>query len=58
MLCICSPAGQEEFFKKVGTLVGTRTTPPPKLDETQQEAFIKKVMDLAPKYRTEVLKEA
>src|SRR6516162_8085755 len=25
MLCICSPAGQEEFFIEVGTLVATRT---------------------------------
>jgi quercetin dioxygenase-like cupin family protein len=58
LLCICSPAGQEEFFALVGTPVATRTTPPPKLDETQQAAFMKKVMTLAPKYRTELLKEA
>src|SRR5438309_10835739 len=31
MLCICAPAGQEEFFKQVGTPVATRITPPPKL---------------------------
>src|SRR5438552_5750974 len=30
MLCICSPSGQEEFFKEVGVPVTTRTTPPPK----------------------------
>ena len=58
LLCICSPAGQDEFFKEVGTPVATRTTPPPKLDETGQAAFIKKVMALAPKYRTELLKGA
>jgi len=58
MLCVCSPAGQEEFFKEVGTPVATRTTPPPKLDDAQQAAFMKKAMDLAPKYRTELLKEA
>ena len=58
MLCICSPAGQEEFFKEVGTLVATRTAVPPKLDEVQQAAFIRKVIELAPKYRTELLKEA
>ena len=57
LLCICSPAGQEEFFKEVGTPgVATRTMPPPKLDETQQAEFIKKVVALAPKYRTELLK--
>ena len=58
MLCICSPAGQEEFFKEVGTPVATRTTPPPKVDAAQEAAFFKKVMELTPKYRTELLKEA
>jgi quercetin dioxygenase-like cupin family protein len=58
LLCICSPAGQEEFFAAVGTPVATRTTPPPKLDETEQTEFMKKIMALAPKYRTELLKEA
>jgi mannose-6-phosphate isomerase-like protein (cupin superfamily) len=56
MLCICSPPGQEEFFKEVGTPVATRTTAPPKLGKAAQEAFIKKVQELAPKYRTELLK--
>jgi quercetin dioxygenase-like cupin family protein len=58
MLCICSPAGQEEFFKEVGTPVAARTALPPKIDAAQQAAFIKKVLELAPKYRTELLKEA
>ncbi|WP_433965889.1 cupin domain-containing protein [Tunturiibacter gelidiferens] len=58
MLCICSPAGQEEFFKELGTVVATRTTPPPKVDAAQEATLIKKVMELAPKYRTELLKEA
>ena len=58
LLCICSPAGQENFFREVGTPVATRTTPPPQLDEGQQAEFVQKVMALAPKYRTELLKEA
>jgi len=58
MLCICSSAGQEEFFKEMGIPVATRTTPPPKVDAAQEAAFIKKVMELAPKYRTELLEEA
>src|ERR1700677_4333401 len=58
MLCICSPAGQEEFFKEIGVPVATRTTPPPKLNEKEQAAFIEKAKALAPKYRTELLKEA
>ena len=58
MLCICSPAGQENFFTEVGVPVATRTTPPPKLNEKEQAAFIEKVKALAPKYRTELLGEA
>jgi quercetin dioxygenase-like cupin family protein len=58
MLCICSPAGQEKFFTEVGVQVATRTTPPPKLGEKEQAAFIEKVKALAPKYRTELLPAA
>jgi quercetin dioxygenase-like cupin family protein len=58
LLCICSPAGQEKFFKEVGVKVATRTTAPPKLSPQEQEAFVKKAMALAPQYRTELLKEA
>jgi quercetin dioxygenase-like cupin family protein len=58
MLCICSPAGQEKFFMEIGTLVTTRTTPPPKLDEQQRKRFMEKARALAPKYRTELLEEA
>jgi quercetin dioxygenase-like cupin family protein len=58
MLCICSPAGQEKFFLEVGVPVATRTTPPPKLSEMEQASFIEKVRALAPKYRTELLREA
>jgi quercetin dioxygenase-like cupin family protein len=39
VLCICSPAGQEEFFALMGVPVATRTTAPPKLDETAQAKF-------------------
>jgi quercetin dioxygenase-like cupin family protein len=48
MLCICSPAGQEKFFLEVGVPVATRITPPPKLSEKDQAAFIEKVKALAP----------
>lgn len=58
MLCICSPAGQEEFFKELGMPVATRTTSPPTLTDEQQKAFMNKTMELATKYRTELLKEA
>jgi quercetin dioxygenase-like cupin family protein len=58
MICICSPAGMENFFMEVGVPVATRTAPPPKLDEKQMAEFLEKARALAPKYRTELLKEA
>jgi len=58
LLCICSPAGQEEFFMEVGMPVATRTTPPPRLDAEAQKAFGEKAAKLAAKYRTEFLKHA
>jgi quercetin dioxygenase-like cupin family protein len=58
LLCICCPAGQEDFFRELGVPVATRTTPPPKLDPTEQAAFRARAESLAAKYRTELLPHA
>jgi quercetin dioxygenase-like cupin family protein len=58
LLCICSPAGQEEFFAQVGVLVATRTTAPPKLDEKAEAVFRAKAAALARNYGTEFLPHA
>jgi len=58
LLCLCAPAGQEEFFASVGVQVATRTTPPPKLDPAAEVEFIAKVGSLAPRYRTQMLRNA
>ena len=55
LLCICGPAGQEEFFAEIGVALPTRTTPAPKLDDAAQAAFKAKSKELAPKYHTELL---
>jgi quercetin dioxygenase-like cupin family protein len=55
LLCLCSPAGQEEFFMAVGIPLPTRTTPPPKVDPAAQAAMKKKAEALAANYRTELL---
>jgi quercetin dioxygenase-like cupin family protein len=55
MLCICSPAGQEDFFRQLGTSVASRTAAPPALDEAGQRDLIRKIQELAPRYRTELL---
>jgi quercetin dioxygenase-like cupin family protein len=56
MLCLCSPAGQEEFFLAVGIPVESRTALPPKLTEEERAATGKLVQSLLPKYRTEMVK--
>jgi quercetin dioxygenase-like cupin family protein len=58
LLCICSPAGLEEFFEALGVRVATRTTPPPALTPEQQAAFLKKATELASRYQTEILSHA
>jgi quercetin dioxygenase-like cupin family protein len=55
LLCICAPAGQEEFFAQVGVPVPTRRSTPPELDQEEQGKLMKKAQELAPKYRTELL---
>jgi quercetin dioxygenase-like cupin family protein len=47
------PANAPHQFLEVGVSVATRTTAPPKL-----AAFLEKAKALAPKYHTELLKEA
>ena len=56
MLCMCAPAGQEEFFMAIGTPVASRTTAAPQQSKEDQETFMKHAAALAPSYRTELLK--
>lgn len=56
MLCMCAPAGQEEFFMAVGTPVDSRTAVPPPPTPEQQEERGRLVASLLPKYRTEMVK--
>lgn len=56
LLCICAPAGQEEFFTQLGVVLPTRTTPAPRLDAQAHAAFLTKARVLAPQYRTELLR--
>jgi len=55
LLCLCAPAGQDEFFTLVGQAVATRTEAPPPLDDAKQAAFIAKAAALAPHFRTELI---
>ncbi|MDB5609221.1 MAG: cupin protein [Bradyrhizobium sp.] len=55
LLCMCTPAGQEEFFMAVGDPVDSRTAPPPQLSKAEQAERVQRARALAAKYRTELL---
>jgi quercetin dioxygenase-like cupin family protein len=55
LLCMCTPAGQEEFFALIGDPVPTRTSPAPALGDDEKAARMKKALELAPRFRTELL---
>jgi quercetin dioxygenase-like cupin family protein len=55
MLCMCTPAGLEEFFLEVGDLVDSRTAPPPQLTPEEVGERQKKAGSLLAKYRTEMV---
>lgn len=55
LLCLCAPAGQEEFFAQIGVPLPTRRSTPPQLSEAEQAELKKKTQELAPRYRTELL---
>lgn len=55
MLCMCVPAGQDEFFIEVGDAVATRTSPPPQKTDAEKKASMEKSLKLAPQYATELL---
>jgi quercetin dioxygenase-like cupin family protein len=55
LLCMCTPAGQEEFFMAVGDPVDSRTAPPPKLSTEERAERIQRAKALSAKYRTELL---
>jgi mannose-6-phosphate isomerase-like protein (cupin superfamily) len=55
MLCMCSPAGQDDFFLALGTPLASRTAPAPKPTPEEQQAFLEKALAIAPRYRTELL---
>ena len=58
MLCMCTPAGQEEFFMSVGVEVASRDAAPPEISKEEQATKGKLAQELAPKYRTEMLAHA
>lgn len=54
MLCVCEPAGQDEFFRAVGVPVDGRTSTADLSDEDER-AQLEKAETLASRYDTELL---
>jgi quercetin dioxygenase-like cupin family protein len=55
LLCMCTPAGQEEFFALIGDPVPTRTSTPPPLSDAEKKERMKRAMEAAPRFKTEIL---
>ncbi len=52
MLCMCTPAGQEEFFLQVGSPLESRTAAAPALSDAERQAFRERAEALGPAYAT------
>jgi quercetin dioxygenase-like cupin family protein len=55
MLCMCTPAAQEELFLAVGFPIESRRSSPPKPTKEEQVEKSKLLAALLPKYRTEMV---
>ncbi len=55
MLCVCSPAMQDEYFMRVGDRVASKDSPPPRLTGEELAERRRRAVELAPEYRTEML---
>jgi len=54
-LCMCSPAGQDDYFTQVGDPVNGRTAPPPELNDDEVTERRRRARTLAARFRTEML---
>ena len=55
LLCMCTPAGQDEYFLRIGDRLESRTARPPQLDDQQMQERKRMALELAAQYRTEML---
>jgi NADPH:quinone reductase-like Zn-dependent oxidoreductase/quercetin dioxygenase-like cupin family protein len=53
MLCMCTPAGQDEYFLRVGDIVDSWDSPPPQLSDDERADQRRRAADLASTYRSE-----
>jgi hypothetical protein len=55
MLCMCTPAGQDEYFLRIGDVVAGKDAPPPQLSKDELMERRRRAAELAATYRSEFL---
>ena len=55
MLCMCTPAGQDEYFTRIGDVVAGKDAPPPQLSQDELAERRRRAAELASAYRSEFL---
>jgi hypothetical protein len=55
MLCMCTPAGQDEYFTRIGDVVAGKDAPPPHLSQDELAERRRRAAELASAYRSEFL---
>jgi quercetin dioxygenase-like cupin family protein len=55
MLCMCTPAGQDEYFTRIGDVVADKDAPSPQLSDSERAERRRRAAELAPTYRSEFL---
>ncbi|MFC3737792.1 cupin domain-containing protein [Paractinoplanes deccanensis] len=55
MLCMCTPAGQDEYFMRIGDVVAGPDAPAPRLSADELAERRRRAAELAPAYRSEFL---
>lgn len=55
MLCMCTPAGQDEYFMRIGDVVPGKDAPPPRLSQDELAERRQRAAELASTYRSEFL---
>jgi hypothetical protein len=54
-MCTVVPSGLEKFFAEFGDRVPSRTSPPPRLSESERKERLQRAMEKAPEYGMEIL---
>ncbi|MFG2858938.1 cupin domain-containing protein [Streptomyces mirabilis] len=55
MLCMCTPAGQDEYFMRIGDVVAGKDAPRPQLSQDELAERRRRAAELASTYRSEFL---